>query len=108
MRLEFNKLVRDRIPEIIRLDDGEPETVILSEDAYEKALFEKVVEEAVELQEAGSREELLKEIGDVLEVLYAIRDQTGFSDEEIEALRLRRRKDRGAFKKRIFLKYVDK
>ena len=53
MKKEYHKLVRDRIPEIIRKSGNECEFVILSEAEYRQALRQKLIEEAGEA--AGPR-----------------------------------------------------
>ena len=54
----YNKLVRDRIPEIIEADGRKCETVILSDEEYIAALDKKLSEELAEYLESGSLEEL--------------------------------------------------
>ncbi len=100
----FNKLVRDRIPEIIRADGKNPVTHIITEDQeYLEKLYEKDIEESEELRQNPSLEELV----DKLEVLLAIGKVLGFSPEDIEQARLKKADERGAFNKRIFLERTD-
>jgi predicted house-cleaning noncanonical NTP pyrophosphatase (MazG superfamily) len=67
-RTPYNKLVRDRIPEIIRASGKECETDTLSHEAFQSALLDKLVEEAIEARVA-TRERLPSELADVLEVV---------------------------------------
>ncbi|MCL2426951.1 MAG: nucleoside triphosphate pyrophosphohydrolase [Oscillospiraceae bacterium] len=100
----FNKLVRDRIPEIIESHGNIPEIEVLDDLAYSKALDEKLREECNELFEANSREAKVEEIADTLKVLHAIADTLNITMDEIENVRKHKQEKRGAFKKKFFLK----
>lgn len=99
----YNKLVRDRIPEIIQESGRTCVTRILSEEAYITALELKLSEEVAELQSDKN----LEEMADVLEVLRALCDARGYSFEELEALRVKKANERGGFMKKIYLEYVE-
>jgi predicted house-cleaning noncanonical NTP pyrophosphatase (MazG superfamily) len=103
----FHKLVRDRIPEIIKADGGIPKIRILSEQEYRIELLKKLVEEAEEVLNSGSMEELIKEIGDVYEVIEALVEANELDPEEISRIKAERRLKRGAFEQRIFLEEVE-
>ncbi|OGF23911.1 hypothetical protein A3H66_03045 [Candidatus Falkowbacteria bacterium RIFCSPLOWO2_02_FULL_45_21] len=99
----YNKLVRDNVPEIIRQNKAEPKTRILEQEEFLKALFRKLEEEAKEAVEAGAdKQALMKEIGDVYEIIDAIIDNCGLSREEIMKLKNERKMACGGFKKRVF------
>ena len=93
------KLVRDRIPEIMRAAGKEPKTHIADEEEYWKRLKEKLREEAAEFT-ADEKEE---ELADVFEVVRAIAEFKKFDLENIEAMREKKAKERGGFSKRIVL-----
>lgn len=93
------KLVRDKIPELIRESGGKPQTRILDEVEYTLELRRKLQEEINEFLESGSPEELV----DLLEVIYALAKSRGLSREELEALRLTKREKRGGFEGQILL-----
>lgn len=99
----YNKLVRDKIPEIIVADGKACKTRILSDDEYIEALETKLNEEVAEYQSDKS----LEEMADVLEVLQAICVARGYSLEELEAVRRKKSEDRGAFAEKIYLEYVN-
>ena len=100
--------MRDKIPEIIKAGGAEPKTRILEQAEFLKALLEKLVEEAREAAEAGAdKQELIKEIGDVYEVIDAIIENRGLNKAEIMKLKNKRRVERGGFSKKIFLESVD-
>lgn len=103
----YHKLVRDRIPEIIRARGGVPTVRTLPAEEFARALAAKLVEEAQEVQAAlGSHEELAKEIGDVREVLDAMIDHYALARDEITRRQDRRRQERGGFSQRFFLASV--
>lgn len=100
----YNKLVRDKIPEIITSDNGcTCETRILNDDEYLKELNIKLEEELKEYLESGDVEEL----ADLEEVLRAILDVKGISYTKFEEIRNNKVNKRGAFKKKIFLIKAD-
>ena len=95
----YNKLVRDKIPEVIRLAGKEPITDILSQDDMATALCRKLQEEVQEYLESGSVEEM----ADVLEVLHGIAYHKGISWDEVESARIHKRDECGGFEKGIRL-----
>lgn len=99
----YNKLVRDKIPEIIEADGKACKTHILSNDEYIAALEAKLNEEVAEYQEDKN----LEEMADVLEVLQAICVARGYSLAELEAMRAKKAEKRGGFNEKIFLEYVE-
>lgn len=99
----YNKLVREKIPEIIEASGNTPVTHILSDEEYIIALENKLNEEVAEYQ----ADKNLEEMADVLEVLQAICVARGYSLMELEAMRLKKLEERGGFKDKIFLEYVE-
>lgn len=98
-----NKLVRDKIPEIIEQSGKKAVTHILSEEKYLAALETKLNEEVAEYQEDKN----LEELADVLEVLQAICVAKGYTLEELEQKRKEKAEERGGFKDMIFLECVE-
>ena len=94
----YNKLVRDKIPEIIEADGKACKTHILSNDEYIAALEAKLNEEVAEYQ----ADKNLEEMADVLEVLQAICMARGYSVAELEDMRAKKAEKRGGFKEKIF------
>lgn len=99
MMVKYEKLVRDRIPEIIAANGEKPVTRILDDTEYRRCLERKLDEEAAEYRESGE----LAELADILEVVYALCEAQGHSLEELEALCRQKREERGGFSKKIFL-----
>lgn len=98
----FNKLVRDRIPQIIRDGGNTCETEILTDDAYLACLEEKLSEELAEYRQSGK----LEELADLLEVMLALIAAKGSTWEEVTAIRMEKLEKRGGFQERILLKSV--
>lgn len=99
----YNKLVRDKIPEIIKADGKTCATHILSDEEYIAALEAKLNEEVAEYQADKS----LEEMSDILEVLQAICVARGYSLHELEAMRAKKADERGGFAEKIFLEHVE-
>ncbi|MBR2969614.1 MAG: nucleoside triphosphate pyrophosphohydrolase [Clostridia bacterium] len=101
--MSYQKLVRDKIPEIIKANDNvEPITRILDNDEYLVELNFKIQEELAEYLDSGDVEEL----ADLEEVLRAILDAKNVSYEEFESIRKSKVEKRGAFKEKIYLEGV--
>jgi predicted house-cleaning noncanonical NTP pyrophosphatase (MazG superfamily) len=96
---EFNKLVRDKIPQIIENNGEFAETRILTDEEYINELNIKLKEEVNEYLEDNN----VEEIADIVEVLLAILKYKSISYEEFESIRNIKVEKRGAFDKRIFL-----
>ena len=94
----MGKLVRDKIPQIIKDDGKRPIIRTLSTEEYLKELDIKLNEEVAEYQVDKS----IEEMADVLEVLNAICVARGYSLEELERVRKEKCDARGAFKDRIY------
>lgn len=104
----YNKLVRDKNPEIVRADHLTPTTRVLDDQEFVVELCRKLLEEAKEVEAAqGDTKELVKEIGDVYEVIDALIAQLGLDRQEIRKLQDERRTKRGGFSKKIFLEHVE-
>lgn len=93
------KLVRDKIPEIMRRHGLNPIVRTLNESAFAEALREKLHEEVSEYTDSGS----LEELADVLEVIHELVKMHKTTMDEIERIRLRKREERGGFSQRLFV-----
>lgn len=96
--MQYNKLVRDKIPEILDKKGTPYEKRIASTEEYKAELIKKLIEEVAEFSEAGDPEEL----ADVMEVITALRTLPEYA--EVETLRLQKRDERGGFDNRIIVK----
>lgn len=98
----YNKLVRDRIPEIIKSTGKTPLTATLSQETYIYMLDQKLAEELAEYQESKSFDEL----ADLIEVIAAVAKARGCSWEQLMKLCMEKRSMRGGFEKKILLMEV--
>ena len=101
-KIIYNKLVRDKIPEIIEKSGKSCEIEILSDEEYLQMLDKKLDEELAEYHQ----EQNIEELADLLEVLYATVKARGYSIEELEQVRVEKKKVRGGFEGKILLKSV--
>lgn len=99
-----NKLVRDKIPEILEGKKVAFESEILNDNAYDQQLRSKLLEEVKELLEAKDNENLLGEMADVVEVIHAMLAFKGKTYSDLEAVRKSKFSARGGFYKKIFLR----
>ena len=101
----YNKLVRDKIPEIISNNREKPIVRILNDNEYKEALEKKLYEEYLEVIHADGSDRL-EELADMLEVMQALAKIAGYSIEDIIDSSLEKTHKRGAFDEKIFLEKV--
>ena len=101
MRFMVGKLIRDNLPAMMRADGLRVFEHRLDDAAYGRALREKLLEEAGEAARATSAE-LVAELADVVEVARALAMAHGLRWDDVEAVRLEKRAQRGGFDGRIF------
>ncbi|MGB4076181.1 MAG: nucleoside triphosphate pyrophosphohydrolase [Minisyncoccia bacterium] len=102
-KVHYNKLIRDKIPEKMDSVGAAYETRTLSEEEFEQALLRKVEEEASALPVATSREELIEELADVMDVIDEIKRLKSITNEEMTTAQIKTTGKKGGFKKRLFL-----
>ena len=108
MKKIHNKLVRDKIPEIIEKTSKKYKVRTLDNEEYKKELLKKIAEEAKEvLDTEGDKKEITKELGDVLEVIDHLVDAFDLNKKEIEKVKEERKESRGGFDKKLFLEYTE-
>ncbi len=100
--IKYNKLVRDRIPEIIKASGKACVTEFLSDNEYLRMIDAKLDEELVEYH----KEQNVEELADLLEVIYAAAKARGYTLEQLEIVRAEKASKRGTFEKKILLKEV--
>lgn len=106
MRKTYDKLVRDRIPEIINREGRECGVEVMTDEDYRHALLEKVSEEAQEVSSAA-QDDLVTEIADLFEVIDAVIAAFHLDREAILAVQKQRQMERGGFEKRIKLLWTE-
>lgn len=100
--IKYNKLIRDKIPEIIEKSGKKAIIEVLDDQDYKKYLDIKLGEELQEYFAADSVDEL----ADLMEVVYAILKYKGVNINDFESIRNRKAEERGTFDKRLLLKEV--
>ena len=95
----YNKLVRDRIPEIIKAGGTDCKIEILSDADYIEMIDAKLDEELAEYHS----DQTIEELADLLEVIYTATKARGYTLEELEVVRAKKAAERGVFDKKIFL-----
>jgi predicted house-cleaning noncanonical NTP pyrophosphatase (MazG superfamily) len=103
----YNKLVRDRIPEVISSIGKKFKTKNLSDEEFVLELKKKSFEELEEYVKTENNEEAVEELADLLEIIHALVEAHGSSFDEVEEVRKRKAEKRGSFKEKIFLIEVE-
>jgi predicted house-cleaning noncanonical NTP pyrophosphatase (MazG superfamily) len=99
----YNKLVRDKIPQIIEADGKKFKTRALDDKEYFGELVKKFKEEIAEFEAEPSVEEL----ADLKELIIAIRQAMGIRADHLEDVRRQKATANGRFKNKIFLESVE-
>lgn len=99
----YNKLVRDKITDIITADGRIAKYRILDDNEYRQELNKKLQEEVKEYLEDNNVEEL----ADIVEVIYGILNSMDVSIKEFEKIRINKQEKRGAFEKKIYLEEAE-
>jgi predicted house-cleaning noncanonical NTP pyrophosphatase (MazG superfamily) len=106
MRIRYDKLVRDRIPEIVRKAGKTPFTRVAADDELRSLLEAKLQEETDELRKSPPTKRG-EELADILEVLHALAHLEGLTPEALEVLRARKAAERGGFQEKQVLLEVE-
>ena len=101
--IKYNKLVRDRIPEIIESDGKTCKTEVLNDEAYLRMIDAKLDEELAEYH----RDQNIEELADLVEVIYAAAAARGYTIEQLEQVRAEKAVKRGAFLNKLLLVEVE-
>ena len=97
--IKYNKLVRDRIPEIIEVSGKNCKTEILNDEEYLRMIDAKLDEELVEYH----KDQNIEELADLIEIIYAAAAARGYTIEQLEQVRAEKAEKRGGFQKKILL-----
>ena len=106
-RFKFDKLVRDKIPNIIRQKDISVFEYVMEQEEYIQELKQKLLEEAEEVISASSKTDITEELADVLEVIYALANAYDIIPDEIERARLKKKDTNGGFKDKIYMTSIE-
>jgi len=98
-KINYNKAVRDKIPEIIKQSGHECEIKKLTDDDFLIEIEKKLNEEVNEYQ----KDKNFSELADIIEVIYRIAELRGISKEKLEEIRYKKAQERGSFDENLFL-----
>ncbi|OES44682.1 nucleoside triphosphate pyrophosphohydrolase [Domibacillus iocasae] len=102
-----NKLVRDRILEVIEKAGKTYTSRVLDEKEYIKEVRTKMHEELAEYEEAENDQDAVEELADLLELIHAAAAIHGATADELEEVRRAKAEKRGGFSDRIYLIEVE-
>lgn len=106
-KVVYNKLVRNKIPEIISREGKKCNYRIISDVELKKHLHSKINEEAWELMHASNKEQVLDEMADILTVLEEFKKVYGISDHELAKYQAKKNFEKGDFSMHVFLESVE-
>lgn len=104
-KIYYNKLCRDRVPEIIKSKGFECEIREVDHDEYKREIIRKVFEEASGVSNHTSRESLLKELADLLITINAVKNEFEISDAEVTEAMTKSLVEKGGYDKRHYLSW---
>ncbi|WP_124728302.1 nucleoside triphosphate pyrophosphohydrolase [Staphylospora marina] len=99
----YEKLIRDRIPEIIEASGKKAITRVLGDEEFQREARKKLHEELAEYEAAKNDRESLEELADLLELIHALAECHGATMEELEKIRRDKLSKRGGFDRKLFL-----
>jgi predicted house-cleaning noncanonical NTP pyrophosphatase (MazG superfamily) len=107
IKFEFNKLIRNKIHERMPAEGIVVNSSLLSHAEYILKLKEKLVEEAYEVQQTQSTEDLVIELADALEVIYTLVSACEIDFKDIEQARFEKTKINGKFSAISYINYIE-
>ena len=104
----LNKLVRDKVPSLVTKDGGSYTMKLMQGTDHLQALKDKLKEETDEFIAAEKSEIELDELVDIVELVHSYLKLHNITPEEFEALRIKKRKEKGSFERGIYLTEISK
>ncbi len=104
-KIYYNKLCRDKVPDIIRAKGFECEVREVDHDEYKREIIRKVFEEASGVSNHSGRSGLLKELADLLITIDAVKKEYDLTAEEIQAAVDASVEDKGGYEDRLYLSW---
>lgn len=99
----YNKLIRDRILEMIEAEGLSFNARILAPEEHLTEINKKLLEEVKEFAETTNVTDAVEEMADILELLHSALKVYGKSFEDLEVVRMKKKEERGGFDKKIYL-----
>lgn len=106
-RFKVDKLLRDRIPSLLRSKGIVVNERMMDDEEYLFRLKEKLTEETEEVKNTRNTEELAEELADVLEVVHSLASASGLTQEDIEKARKKKREEKGGFENRVYSPHIE-
>ncbi len=107
VRFKINKLIRDKIPEIIASNSVKIVSRVMDRDEYVQKLNDKLIEEAIEVADSKTKEEITEELADLLEVMLSIAKIHEIDFVEIQKTSEEKRIKNGGFECRVYADFVE-
>lgn len=104
-RIFYNKLCRDKIPQIISNKGFECEVRIAEHDEYRREIVRKVLEEASGVSNHVDHQHLVEELADLIITIEAVKKEFGISDEELATAVEASINEKGAYDARLYLSW---
>jgi len=102
-----NKLVRDKILEIMEAKGSKLYSYKLNDQDFLKQLKLKLIEEATEVSRAQTKEEITEELADVLEIVYTIRKMYEITEENLKTTQEKKLQEKGGYQERMFVTFAE-
>lgn len=104
-KIYYNKLCRDKIPEIIQAKGFDCQVRVTDHDEYKREIIRKVYEEASGVTNNAGREHMVAEIADLIITLEAVKKEFSIDDAEIAAAVQKSTEEKGVYDKRLYLSW---
>jgi predicted house-cleaning noncanonical NTP pyrophosphatase (MazG superfamily) len=104
-KIFYNKLCRDKVPEIIKAKGFECEIREVEHDEYKREIIRKIFEEASGVSNHTTRDHLLKELADLLITINAVKHEFGITDAEVTEAMTKSLVEKGGYEKRYYLSW---
>lgn len=102
-----NKLWKDKAIDLLETQNSKVYWVTLDEKEFQKQLRLKLIEEAQEILHAGTKEELLEKLTDILEIINALKDASGINLKELTTLQKKKFEKYGGFENKKFVTFIE-
>lgn len=99
----YNKLIRDKIPDIIKKENKKFNIRILDDEEFKFEIIKKIGEEYQELLNSKNNDEEIEELADLFELIITLSGVFDLSLDELNAYRMTKKEKRGGFEEKIFL-----
>ena len=104
-KIYYNKLCRDKIPQIIKNKGFDCHVRVVDHDEYKREIVRKVFEEASGVRNNAGHEDLVAELADLLITIDAVKKEFGVSDLEVTAAIEKSLEEKGAYDERLYLSW---